>query len=287
MTSPDRYIAGVPCWVDCRFPQPDAAMAFYGGLFGWEFTDAMPAGSPAAYYIARRDGGDVAAVSGAGDGALPVAAWNTYIRVDSADDTVARSRDAGATVLEAPFDVTDAGRMAVLADPEGAVFCIWEALQHRGASVVNSHGSVNFNDLVSRDPAGAQAFYGAVFGWQTLTMGSASFWTLSAYGDHLEAANPGTRQGMDEMGAPGFIDVVATLASIDPTDTTTPAQWGVTFAVDDVDAIAATAATLGGEVLTAPVDAPWSRMATIRDPQGATFVASQFVPENKDLDAAG
>jgi predicted enzyme related to lactoylglutathione lyase len=164
------------------------------------------------------------------------------------------------------------------------VFCLWEAREHQGASVVNSHGSVNFNDLVTRDPERAKAFYGAVFGWQTLTMGSASFWTLGAYGDHLEAANPGTRQGMEDMGAPGFIDVVATLASIDPNDTTTPAQWGVTFAVDDVDAIAATAATLGGEVLSEPVDAPWSRMTTIRDPQGATFVASQFVPENKDLE---
>lgn len=283
MTNPDRYIAGVPCWLDINFRDPDAAMAFYGGLFGWEFADAMPAGSPVPYYIARLDGGDVAAVSGAGDGALPVAAWNTYIRVDSADDTVARARDAGATVLAEPFDVTDAGRTAVLADPEGAAFCIWEAREHRGADVVNSHGSVNFNDLVTRDPERAKAFYGAVFGWQTMTLGSAVYWTLRAYGDHLEAANPGTRQGMDEMGAPGFIDVVATLANIDPSDTTTPARWGVTFAVDDVDAIAAQAAALGGQVLSEPTDVPWSRTATIRDPQGATFVASQFIPENKDL----
>jgi predicted enzyme related to lactoylglutathione lyase len=112
-----------------------------------------------------------------------------------------------------------------------------------------------------------------------MTMGGGfSAWTLPGYGDHLEELNPGTRERMGEMGAPGgFIDVVATLVAI--TDET-PSHWGVTFAVDDADAIAKRAEELGGQVVAPPVDAPWVRMTVLTDPQGATFVASQFVPEN-------
>jgi uncharacterized protein len=90
---------------------------------------------------------------------------------------------------------------------------------------------------------------------------------------------------MAQMGGPeGFIDVVAALSPI-AGDAATPAHWSVTFAVDDADATAAKARELGGEVVAGPIDAPWTRMAVIKDPQGATFIASQFVPENKDLEA--
>jgi hypothetical protein len=111
-------------------------------------------------------------------------------------------------------------------------------------------------------------------------------WTLPAYGDHLEERTPGLRKQQAEMGAPeGFIDVVATLNPISGDDSETPAHWTVTFAVDDADATAAKARELGGDVIEGPSDAPWTRTALIRDPQGATFIASQFVPENKDLEA--
>jgi hypothetical protein len=111
-------------------------------------------------------------------------------------------------------------------------------------------------------------------------------WTLPSYGDHLEEKTPGLRTQMGQMGAPdGFIDVVATLDPIADDDSETPPHWNVTFAVDDADAAAATASELSGEVVAGPADAPWTRTAVIMDPQGATFIASQFVPENKDLEA--
>jgi len=92
------------------------------------------------------------------------------------------------------------------------------------------------------------------------------------------------RKGMAEMGAPeGFEDVVASLVTIGDDEPDTPAHWGVTFAVDDADAIAEKAAELGGTVLVPPFDAPWVRMTVITDPQGATFIASKFVPDNKDM----
>jgi predicted enzyme related to lactoylglutathione lyase len=287
MPERDGYIPGVPCWVDTSQPDPDATLSFYGGLFGWEFENVMPEGSEGRYYIGRIRGGDVAAVGSTPEGAPPIAVWNTYIWVDSADETASKARAAGGGVAAEPFDVMDAGRMAVLTDPEGAAFNIWQAKGNKGAKIVNEHGSLNFNGLVTRDPAGAEAFYGAVFGWKTLSMPGGVAWTRPGYGDHLEERNPGLRQGMAQMGAPeGFIDVVATLNPIAIGDTETPAHWSVTFAVDDVKAAAGKARELGGEVISGPFDAPWSRMAVIRDPQGAIFIASQFVPENKDVTAS-
>jgi predicted enzyme related to lactoylglutathione lyase len=279
----DGYIAGVPCWVDTSQPDPNTAAEFYGGLFGWEFEDAMPAGSEARYLIARLRGGDVAAVSSQPEQAPGRAVWNTYIWVEDADEAASKAREAGGSVLSEPFDVIDAGRMAVLSDPEGAVFCVWQAREHKGARIVNEPGSLNFNVLNTREPETAKGFYGALFGWTTLDFGSGVFWTLSAYGDYLEELTPGVRERTAELGAAGFEDVLAAITPIAGDDGDTPAHWGVTFSTVDADAAAAKAAELGGTVLVGPVDAPYSRLTVLRDPQGATFSATAFVPENKDV----
>jgi predicted enzyme related to lactoylglutathione lyase len=281
MPERDGYIPGVPCWVDTSHPDQDAAADFYRGLFGWEIEDVMPPGSDGKYLIGRLHGGDVAGIGSIPEGAPPMARWNSYVWVDSAEATAGKARDAGGSVLMEPFDVMDAGRMAVLADPAGAVFCLWQAKQHKGARVVNESGSLNFNGLATRDVGGAKSFYESVFGWTTLTLdGGVEMWTLPGYGDYLERDNPDLRKMMAEMGAvPGFEDVVA---AIDPiTDEGTSPHWSVTFAAEDADATAARATELGGTVVVPPFDAPWVRMTVINDPQGATFIASQFVPENK------
>ncbi len=285
MPERDGYIPGVPCWVDTSQPDPDGAAEFYSGLFGWECEDAMPEGSGARYYLARIRGGDVAAIGSIPEGAPQKAAWNTYVWVDSADEAAARVREAGGTVLTEAFDVFDAGRMAVFADPEGAVFSVWQAREHRGARIVNEHGSVNFNNLNTRDREGARRFYGAVFGWTTLALpGGFEAWTLPGYGDHLERDDPGLRGRIEDAGAdPAFVDVVATIMALRDDQPDLPAHWSVTFATDDADETAARAKELGGTVVAEPFDAPWVRMTVIADPAGATFVASQFVPENKGL----
>jgi predicted enzyme related to lactoylglutathione lyase len=285
MPERDGYLPGVPCWIDTSQPDPDAAVDFYRGLFGWDFEDVMPPDSPGKYFIGRIRGGDVAAVGSVPEGAPPMAMWNTYIQVDSADETAAKVRDAGGSVVTEPFDVMDAGRMAVFMDPEGAAFCVWQAKEHKGAQIVNEHGSLNFNGLNTRAADGAKHFYGSVFGWETIDLGGgAEMWTLPGYGDYLEQMTPGLRKGMAEMGAPaGFEDVVAAITPIADDQTDVPAHWSVTFAVDDADATAAKAAELGGQVVVPPFDAPWVRMTVITDPQGATFIASKFVPENSEL----
>ncbi len=282
MPERDGYIAGVPCWVDTAQPDAAAAAAFYGGLFGWELEEAMPEGSAGSYLMARIRGGDVAAISSIPEGAPARATWSTYIWVDSADDATAKVRAAGGSVLSEPFDVMDAGRMAVLADTEGAVFCVWQAGQHKGARIVNEPGSLNFNVLRCRDLEAAKRFYAAVFGWTILRLGTGDFWALTTYGDYLETMTPGVRDQAAAFGAPGFADVLAAVNLIADDDPANP-EWGVTFSTGDADATAAKAVELGGTVVTPPVDAPYSRLTVIRDPQGATFSATQFVIENKDI----
>jgi uncharacterized protein len=285
MPERDGYIPGVPCWVDTSQPHPEAAVNFYSGLFDWEFEEVMPPRSEGKYFIARLHGGEVAAVGSIPESAPPAAMWNTYVWVDSADETASKVRDAGGGVVMEPFEVMDAGRMAVFTDPEGAAFCVWEAKGLKGARVVNEHGSLNFNGLNTRDSDRARAFYGSVFGWTTLVLpGGAEMWTLPGYGDYLERDNPDLRKQVADAGGPeGFEDVVASINPIPADQPDTPAHWSVTFGVDDADATAERATELGGKVVVPPLDAPWVRTTILSDPQGATFIASKFVPENKDL----
>ena len=136
-------------------------------------------------------------------------------------------------------------------------------------------------DTTQADPDAAVEFYAGLFGWEALPMG---MWALRAYGDHLEALNPGTRARAAEFGGPArFEEVVAAVSVIPDDQPDTPAHWDVTFGVADADAIAERAAELGGTVLVPPFDAPWIRGTVIRDPQGATFNANKFVPENRDM----
>jgi catechol 2,3-dioxygenase-like lactoylglutathione lyase family enzyme len=125
-----------------------------------------------------------------------------------------------------------AGRMAVCADPEGALFSLWEAKDMPGATVVNEAGSLNFNGLATRDVAAAKQFYGSVFGWTTLDLGGGmEMWTLPGYGDDLERDNPEIRKMVAESGGPsGFEDVVASINPIGADQPDTPAHWSVTFA---------------------------------------------------------
>jgi predicted enzyme related to lactoylglutathione lyase len=288
MLERDGYLPGVPCWVDTSQPDPAAAVAFYGGLFGWDFEDAMPPGSAGTYFIARLRGGDVAAVGSQFEGGPAMAVWNTYVWVESADDAASKVEDAGGRLEMDPFDVVDASRVAVFTDPEGATFRVWQAKKHRGARIANEPGSLNFNVLNTRDVEAAKSFYGSVFRWETLGLGGGAMaWTLSGYGDFVKQSDPELPERMAEAGVPeGFEDVIAALNPIADDQPDVPAHWSVTFAVADADATAERAAELGGQVVVPPFDAPFVRMTVITDPQGATFTASKFVPRPEPVDGA-
>jgi predicted enzyme related to lactoylglutathione lyase len=288
MLERDGYPQGVPCWVDIAEPDPQAAVEFYGGLFGWDFEDRMPADAPGNYFVATLRNKDVAAIGSQEEGSPPQPYWATYVWVDSADDAAAKAKEAGGSVLVEPFDVMEAGRMAVLADPQGAPINAWEARRHRGAQLVNEPGTWNFSGLNTDDMDSARAFYGAVFGWQADPIdlgdqGASNMWRLPGYGDYLEKRDPGLRSRMADQGAPaGFEDTVAWLMPLNGAPPETPAHWAVTFAVDDADAAAEKATELGGTVLAPPMDAPFVRFTVLSDPQGAVFTASKYVPPGSE-----
>jgi predicted enzyme related to lactoylglutathione lyase len=274
MTAARTYPPGVPCWVDTEQPDLDAAAAFYGGLFGWSFADAMPAGMPGSYLIASLDGRDVAALA---PPAFDVpAAWNTYVAVADADAGAAAVTAAGGAVEAGPDDAGPGGRYALCADPGGARFRLWQARRRLGAQLVNAPGTWNFSDLRTRAPGTAEAFYAPLFGWSFDDLGFATLIRRPGYGDHLVATvDPGLRERQSEVSVPpGFEDAIAWLA---PDGTDGPDHWHVTFAVADRDDAAATAERLGATIL-ARADTAWTRTALVRDPQDATLTLSQFTP---------
>ena len=277
----DEYPPGVPCWIDLAQPDPEAAMRFYGGVFGWGFDER----APERYWVATLGGHAVAGIGAQPDDADTPPVWSTYIRVDGADATAAAVADAGGTVLAPPFDVADAGRAAACADPTGAAVWLWQPGRRRGAQVVNAPGTWNWSTLETRDLEAAKAFYAAVFGWEceTIDMGGeeGTMCRVPGYGDHLAALDPEIRERHDEPWVPaGFSDAVAWMAPMtdDRFPEEAPSHWSVTFAVDDADAVAARAAELGGEVVVGPFDADVVRIAVLSDPSGAVFTVSRFAP---------
>jgi predicted enzyme related to lactoylglutathione lyase len=278
----DGYPEGVTCWVDVELPDPEAAIDFYSGIFGWKLTEQMPDETQGSYLEATIDGHRVAALGSRPDNAGGPPAWNTYVCVKSADKTAEQIKAVGGTILAEPFDVMKAGRMAIASDPQGASFRLWEPGEHRGAQLVNEYGCWVFSDLTTGDVDAAGKFYGSVFGWETGGGDGWTFFTVPGYGDHLEKLIPGLREKASAQDAPeGFVDVTASVRSMEGMPEGTSPSWGVTFGVEDADETAAKAEELGGKVLVAPFDAPPVRTAVISDPQGAVFAVSRYYPPNE------
>jgi predicted enzyme related to lactoylglutathione lyase len=283
MLKRDGYPAGVPCWIDIIQPDLDTTMAFYGGLFGWDFEVRTPPGAPTAYAYARKDGLLVAGVGGPPAGEENPSGWTTYIWVDSADETAAAVVAWGGQVLAAPVDIPRAGRVAVCSDPSGAVFGVWQAAENRGAELVNAPGSWNFSDLTTDDTSRAEEFYGKVFGWVcqpfAMTAGDkASIWRVPGYGEFLAARDPELRARQAAAQAPdGFADAVAILNPPAPEEAS---RWNVTFAVADADAAFARAIGLGATVVTPLFDTDYTRMGAVEDPQGGLLTLSEYRPPN-------
>jgi predicted enzyme related to lactoylglutathione lyase len=269
MTAERSYPAGVTCWVDTEQPDVDAARHFYAALFGWTFTDAVPADVPGTYLIASLDGAVVAAI-GPPQGDAPVE-WNTYIAVEDADAAAAAVRAAGGGVTLAPVDAGPGGRLAACVDPRGARFRLWQPRRRLGAQLTNAPGTWNFSDLHTGDAVAATGFYAPLFGWEFDDLGFATMIRRPGYGDHLEATIDPDIRRRQASAPPGFADAVGWVASTNDDD-----HWHVTFAVADRDVSAMTAERLGAVVISSD-DTEWTRTALIRDPQGAELTLSQFI----------
>jgi predicted enzyme related to lactoylglutathione lyase len=244
------YPAGTFCWVDLATPDQDGAKAFYGGLLGWEFDD-QPVGEGAVYSLATKDGKQVAAISPQPqqqrDAGAP-AMWNSYVAVDDADAVAAKAGELGATVHAPPFDVMEVGRMAVIQDPQGAFFEIWQAKSHIGAQLVNAPGALCWNELASTDLKASAKFYGDLFGWEITPLEQMP-------DDYMVISNKGrSNGGIGVLRAEGQ-----------------PPQWLVYFAVEGLDAATEEAKELGGSVGMGPVDMGAMRFAITLDPKGTPF----------------
>jgi uncharacterized protein len=253
-----KYTPGTFSWADLTTTDQEAAKAFYSELFGWE-ADDQPVGDGVVYSIMKLGGKDVAAISPQPqqqrEAGVPPA-WNSYVTVQSADQTLARAAELGATVHAPAFDVMEAGRMGVVQDPQGAYFLAWEPKQHIGASLVNAPGALSWNELASPDLDASAAFYSELFGWTTEAMPDSPMPYLIIKNSEGHT-NGGMRQTMEGE----------------------PPYWLVYLGIDDADAGLAKAGELGATTLAEPMDiGPGGRIAIARDPEGAVFAlyAGQF-----------
>ena len=249
VTRDTAWPTGTPCWVDLGVDDIGRAKAFYAGLFGWDIQEGPP--ESGGYAMCEMNGLPVAGIGPKMGPAEAPAAWTTYIASESADDTASKIKAAGGHMLAEPFDVMDAGRMAVAADPGGAVFGVWEAGAHTGVGLANEPGSLTWNENMTRDYDGNQAFYRAVFGYDYGDMSSEGFRYATL---DLGGSADG---GIGEIGPDSPAEI--------------PANWATYFAVADADAAVARAAELGGSVIRPPWDTPYGRMAVLSDDQGAVF----------------
>lgn len=255
MSERNGFEHGVPCWVDTWQKDGEAAGAFYSRLFGWEI-EGGETGDGRGHWMCNLNGRNAAAIGAPRpDGVGAGAEWGTYIWVDDVDVVTQRALAAGGAALIEPFDSLDGGRMAILADPQGASFGVWQPGEHGGAQIVNEFGAWAMSALSARDPEAAASFYGDLFGWETEAFGPATMFRL-----------PGFVGG--EPSQPVARDVVAVMV---PTDG--PAAWNVDFWIEDVDAAAELTRQLGGDVVIEPYDNPQAgmRQAVLADPAGAGF----------------
>jgi predicted enzyme related to lactoylglutathione lyase len=259
MSERTSYAPGIPCWIDLGTPDIDAAVAFYGGLFGWDVPEPENAEQTGGYRQAMLRGKPVAGMMPLmQEGQPPV--WSSYVSVGDADATAAKVSEAGGGVIAEPMDVMELGRMAIFTDPTGAAFGVWQPGTFIGAEVVSESGALLWNELNTRDPEAAKAFYSDVFGWgfEEREFETGTYNTLKV--------------GESTVG--GMIDITGRAPD------EVPPHWLVYFAVDDTDATVAKATDSGGSVALAAFDITGvGRIAILKDPFSAVFAVITPDPE--------
>ena len=249
MPDVEQYTPGTPSWVDLSSPDAEASAAFYSGLFGWDVGEAGDLETTGGYRMFSQGGRTVAGLGGLQAGAPPH--WKTYVSVADADATTEAVKAAGGAVYLEPMDVLDAGRMAVFADPQGAVFAVWQPGLHTGSGIVNEPVSLAWNELGTTDTGAAAAFYTTIFGWDAQVMEMPGMdYTMLSLGDQPIA-------GMRPFGAgdpPGIVP-----------------HWLTYFSVADCAASMAKIRELGGTVHIDPVTVPAGTFTIASDPQRAVF----------------
>ncbi len=247
-----EYTPGTFCWVELVTSDGNSAKKFYTELLGLGFND-QPVGEDAVYSMLNKNGKNVAALYQMNEeqksrGIYPH--WNSYVSVASADETTETVKSLGGTVLMEPFDVFDAGRMAMFQDPTGASFAVWQPNQHIGAQVTNEPGTLCWNELATNNTQKAGEFYSKLFGWSSQTDSGSPPYTMFMNGERMAA---------------GMLEIQKEWGEVPP-------NWVIYFAVEDCDATVEKAKSLGGNILNPPTDIPEiGRFAVLNDGQHAAF----------------
>jgi uncharacterized protein len=254
------HVPGTFSWVELATTDQKAGVTFYRALLGWDVKE-LPIGPTEVYSMFTMRGKEVGAASTMQPDERKMGVpphWNLYVTVANVDEAAKRAAGLGAKVLAPPFDVMDAGRMAVLQDPTGAVFQIWQPTKSIGAKILNEPGALCWSELTTRDTKAAESFYTALFGWKAKHSAPAA---VMEYTEFSVKDQPS-------------IGMMAMPAHMPPS---VPSFWMPYFQVADCDGTAAKAKELGAKVMVGPQDIPSTgRFAIVQDPQGAAFAVFKF-----------
>jgi predicted enzyme related to lactoylglutathione lyase len=244
MTNITAHAPGTFCWIELATSDAAGARAFYTELFGWTVRE-VPMGEQGTYHMFLKGGREVGAMYEVGGGEMPPN-WTSYINVSDIDASMDTVKSLGGTVHMGPLDVMEFGRMAVVSDPQGAMFALWQARSHAGVGVRDEPGALCWNELQARDLASSKKFYTSLFGWRMKETDEYTEWSASDRAIGGMIANQGPPEA--------------------------PPHWMPYFAVEDCDSAAQQAESLGGTIYAPPFDVPnVGRMAVIADPQHAVF----------------
>jgi predicted enzyme related to lactoylglutathione lyase len=255
MPTVSSHANGAPCWFELATSDQKSANQFYKSLFGWEVID-NPMGEGMTYSMYLLGGNNVGACYSLMPDMVQAGIpphWGVYFSTSNADGSAAKVTELGGSIKQPPFDVFEFGRMAVCADPEGAVFSVWQPKQHPGATIVGELNTVCWTELATRDTDKAAAFYKSLFGWSTKD-------STGQPVRYIEFSPAGAAQP-----AGGLLQMDAQWEGV-------PSYWGIYFRVADTDKAVEHIKQSGGQVKHGPFDVPnVGPMAVCADPQGAMF----------------
>ena len=257
-----KHQPGMFSWADMPVLDIDKAKAFYTRLLNVE-TASTPMGPGMAYVVLHKAGKSCCALYPVTEEQLQQRGgrswWLSYFTVEDADASAARAKELGGVVFAGPFDVFDAGRLAIIQDPEGAIFAVWQPKRGIGAEVFGEPGALAWNELYTNDVAAATAFYGGLFGWQA----------NAAVGGDGAPYNVFTLDGQPACG----------MMAIRPEWGTVPPNWSIYLAVEDLEASLELVKEMGGAVLFPPMAVEnVGRFSMVQDPMGAYLSVMQVAP---------
>ena len=247
MAKMTAYKPGQFSWVELSTSDVRSARSFYNALFGWDVKE-IPMGDQGTYYMFQKEGDEVAAMYPATEQEKGIPPhWNSYVSVANVDAAAEKAKTLGGKVVAGPFDVFDAGRMAVISDPQGAIFQLWQAGKSIGAGRIYEPNTLGWNELYTPDIEGSRKFYSSLFDWK------------------LKVSPEYTEVHVGDQGVGGMFAITKEMAGMPP-------NWTPYFVVNNADATVAKAKSMGGKVHKEATDIPnVGRFAMLADAQGAGF----------------